>query len=1198
MFAFTLCFADVLNIDVPAPVFEMTDHKLVTKNAAYFNIAGAPQVPSRKFTIALPPGAIIESVLFHGTREEIGTAIIEPAPSPMPLTQNSKTGRIYDHYEKQKSSFYGSDALYPTSHGMILSHGSMRKYRVVDIVCHHFAYNPLSQTLYYTPSINIEIRYRRPEPQSVHSVLWHDIMNDITYDHIAQHTIYNWSDAQQWYQTDMPRQATGFYIIIPAALASAVDTLVAHRESQGYDVHVVTREYIQANSIGSDTQEKIRNYLRENMADIMYALLVGFSTDMPWRSLVPFNNDPDSPYNSADYSPIPSDLYYAELSDPDSLSWDSDGDGLYGEVFDADFNPVGEDDPDYHADVFVGRIPYSSSTAIQEICEKIIRFDTNTNTSFKTASLLAGALYYYENEDNTGRDRNDGADYLEQLLDDGVLNRANAVTLYEKRGLAPCTYTCTDSLTRANMISYWQQKGIMYETHHGSNVEYAAKVWFWDNGNGIPEAYEITWPTSLHVDDVPLLDNEYPATVILRSCLCGNPDVEGLGTRLLHNGASAVISSSRVAWMSGLDRGGIPYHFYYRLMQDTTSSHGLIGDACFMAKTDFMDSCGFWIPAYHYNLFGDPATRQFGTLVGTDMVPPSAPVVHAEKSGTDIALTWNAVATDTSGSTEIMDCYVVYRNTAPDFVPGPSDSIGMTTHPDTEYVDVGALTSAQDYFYLVMAVDAAENKSTKSNMAYAFCKNVNENTTATDKNWTSLPWHSNYSSVSDLTADVSPSGNPLIKLTRLRDDQLFESWLWDDLFMEWSGTDFAITPGAGLEMVTVQDTFVVFAGSNDPDGAVSLNENPALTDKNWVSIPYNAMYAMVSDITDEYSPGGNPLIKITNLRDDQLFESWLWDDLFMEWGGTNFVIEDGRGYEMVTVVDTVWNPTEYTNSGTENIFFAAHGSDLDIQNGNAVSSERTPLRRMADGLWQMAHGIEQIVRTASGYTPNATRSVQRTASGVKRNASSVERQASSHVVRGHFVLHDCDGIIFTAYRTDNPNDVLTEQMVGCGLARKGDIVALWFDVGNFKTPWQNDEKVIIVIEAQKDGQTYCNISRVVLDQTIDIQDLGMVDLAQGSQSRPNEDIPRSYTFSVAPNPFMKDVHIEYAIPHHTYIDIAIYDACGRLVRTLASGIHQPGYYGETWYGLDDRSRRLASGIYFVTFKTDTYTAQEKILLLR
>jgi len=67
--------------------------------------------------------------------------------------------------------------------------------------------------------------------------------------------------------------------------------------------------------------------------------------------------------------------------------------------------------------------------------------------------------------------------------------------------------------------------------------------------------------------------------------------------------------------MSSADVGGIPYHFYNRLLQDTLTSSGIIGIAYDIGRNDFMDNTGFWLPAYHYNLFGDPALRQYGQLV-------------------------------------------------------------------------------------------------------------------------------------------------------------------------------------------------------------------------------------------------------------------------------------------------------------------------------------------------------------------------------------------------------------------------------------------------------------------------------------------------------------------------------------------------------------------------------------------------------
>lgn len=56
-----------------------------------------------------------------------------------------------------------------------------------------------------------------------------------------------------------------------------------------------------------------------------------------------------------------------------------------------------------------------------------------------------------------------------------------------------------------------------------------------------------------------------------------------------------------------------------------------------------------------------------------------------------------------------MDGYIVYRNTSPSFIPDSSDSIGYVEHPGTTYTDDGSLTSSDDYYYLVKAIDLAGN---------------------------------------------------------------------------------------------------------------------------------------------------------------------------------------------------------------------------------------------------------------------------------------------------------------------------------------------------------------------------------------------------------------------------------------------------------------------------------------------------------
>jgi hypothetical protein len=618
IFLFALLgWSQVLTITVPAPDFSVTENQIILSDASYHNPIGAPNVPAKTVTIALPPGAIIESVDFSGYREVIGKVFIQPTRPPLPLIDDGVAQHLLCDYQNARERYYSSGSALPQEFGRIIARGGLRKYTIVSAACFHYAYAPASQTVFRAPEITINIHYTMPDTESERARFWADLKDDVTFDQIAKKIIYNWNQAQTWYHTDAPRQATGYYIILPSAITSAVDSLVAYRQAQGYDVHVVTREYIESNITGVDLVQKFRNFLRANMADIAYALLVGFSTDMPWRSLVPFNNDPNSPWNHPDYSPIPGDIYLAELTDPDSLSWNSDGDAYWGEVYDQNWNPVGEDDPDFHADIHLSRIPFSTPSTIQDIIGKLIAFDSNTDVGYKTASLLTGALYYYANENYGGNARIDGAEFCEEFLTDSLVPRATATTLYEKDGLRPCTLTCTDSLTHSNHIVYWQNKGIMYECHHGNVTLYARKLWAWDDGDSVPENPEISWPTSLQHTDVYGLDNTHPATCFLRSCLCGKPEETGLGAMLLYRGGSDVISSSRISWMSGSDRAGIPYHFYYSLLQDTLVSQGITGDAYDIANITFMNNCGFWIPVYHYNMYGDPALQQFGRIVAT-----------------------------------------------------------------------------------------------------------------------------------------------------------------------------------------------------------------------------------------------------------------------------------------------------------------------------------------------------------------------------------------------------------------------------------------------------------------------------------------------------------------------------------------------------------------------------------------------------
>ncbi|MGB3480208.1 MAG: T9SS type A sorting domain-containing protein, partial [bacterium] len=330
---------------------------------------------------------------------------------------------------------------------------------------------------------------------------------------------------------------------------------------------------------------------------------------------------------------------------------------------------------------------------------------------------------------------------------------------------------------------------------------------------------------------------------------------------------------------------------------------------------------------------------------------------------------------------------------------------------------------------------------------------------------------------------------------------------------------FSIVSGCSYEVVTNKDTSLVLVGANDPAGLVVLNENPGLSDKNWVSIPYNAAYAAVSDITAEYSAAGDPLTGLTNLRDDQLYESWLYNPIF-GWTGTDFSIMPGRGYELVVISDTTWNPTEYPNEAKQLLAKQTKDKDVKVFCGRLTEPARAPVWVLRDEHRESDAGLSGRKDKDQGlavdkptsepsdnknifpvtdvglYKPvsrHKLTDVSKAKSSRSACALHADREVGiSHLVFVHLVPDKLENIVFTAYRLNNPADVLTEQIIGCGVVKKDNQTGIWFNTGNFKKPWQDEEEVILIIEATKKGKAYFNVVSFQLDKDMDIQNLGEV----------------------------------------------------------------------------------------------------------
>jgi len=75
--------------------------------------------------------------------------------------------------------------------------------------------------------------------------------------------------------------------------------------------------------------------------------------------------------------------------------------------------------------------------------------------------------------------------------------------------------------------------------------------------------------------------------------------------------------------------------------------------------------------------------------------------------------------------------------------------------------------------------------------------------------------------------------------------------------------------------------------------------------------------------------------------------------------------------------------------------------------------------------------------------------------------------------------------------------------------------------------------------------------------------------------------PRLALSAPAPNPSRGTARFELALPQRATVEVAVFDAAGRRVRTLFGGVTGPGRLALAWDGLDAGGRAARAGVYFV-----------------
>jgi hypothetical protein len=84
-----------------------------------------------------------------------------------------------------------------------------------------------------------------------------------------------------------------------------------------------------------------------------------------------------------------------------------------------------------------------------------------------------------------------------------------------------------------------------------------------------------------------------------------------------------------------------------------------------------------------------------------------------------------------------------------------------------------------------------------------------------------------------------------------------------------------------------------------------------------------------------------------------------------------------------------------------------------------------------------------------------------------------------------------------------------------------------------------------------------------------------------------------------PNPITTTTRVAFGLPQPGGdVSLRIYNASGRLVRTLVDGALPPGHHAAVWNRRDDRGAEVASGIYFYRIEGPDLLERGKMVVLR
>jgi hypothetical protein len=490
---------------------------------------GEPRLPVKQLCFVLPPYQTVKGVVVKSKRqvELIGEFNIFPVQPPITLGFQTQSQELV----LPKPEVYNSNEPYPQEAVRITSDGYSFGYHLVSVEVYPLQYIPSEKKLLLneeiefsfemggsqeglTPVMKRRLRTQRQIERMIKGLVYNPETVDI-YPNSPLHLVEEVKNIQGFDLEKVessPDLVVEYVIITADSLASQFQPLADWRMREGIPAAIVTLSWIESHYWGCDLQEKIRNFIKDAYSNLgtVYVLLGGDTEIVPVRM--------GWGYYSG-WVEVPTDVYYSAIDG----NWNWDGDSHFGE----------DNQDDKFPDLFVGRLPARDRKSVENMVNKILKYEREPNTNYLMRMLLMGASV-----------RDDGGDREGQTTKEAISSLSGI----------------PDEMEIYKLYSHHEEYGGDAELDSG-NVRRALNSGFgivnhYDHGSkyGIDTGIK-TGGGRLEIGDIDSLRNDYmPFIIFSFSCYCAAFNYDCIAEHFLLHPAGGALAFIGHSWSANTNQ--------------------------------------------------------------------------------------------------------------------------------------------------------------------------------------------------------------------------------------------------------------------------------------------------------------------------------------------------------------------------------------------------------------------------------------------------------------------------------------------------------------------------------------------------------------------------------------------------------------------------------------------------------------------